>query len=145
MSFRESIVIHATPADAFSYLADPATAPIIDPAVISYEPDTDPMAGGTRNKIRFRMLGLRLTMYSQVMEWEPGRRMVIESLKPSWPVRGRATHTFEPHEEGTLYTWAMDITPASPLGFLFAGMFSRFMQKNARGQQQRFKAAMESR
>jgi hypothetical protein len=71
--------------------------------------------------------------------------MVIESVKPAWPVRGRATHTFEPHEQGTLYTWAMDITPTAPLGFLFSGLFSRFMRKNARGQQLRFKEMMESR
>lgn len=145
MSFRESIVIQVAPAEAFAYLADPSTASVIDPAVISYEPDTDPMTAGTRNKIRFRMLGLRLTMYSQVIEWEPGQRMVIESLKPAWPVRGRATHTFETHDEGTLYTWAMDITPARPLGFLFAGIFSSFMKKNAQGQQHRFKAALEHR
>ena len=144
MSFSESIVIHATPAEAFDYLADPSTASVIDPAVISYEPDTDPMQVGTRNKIRFRMLGIRLTMYSQVREWEPSHRMVIESVKPAWPVRGVATHTFEPHADGTLYTWAMEIRPA-PMGFLFSGLFSNFMQKNARGQQQRFKDAIERR
>jgi hypothetical protein len=38
----------------------------------------------------------------------------------------------------------MEIVPAPPLGFLFSGIFSRFMEKNARSQQQRFKAAMES-
>jgi carbon monoxide dehydrogenase subunit G len=145
MSFSESIVIQAAPAEAFDYLADPSTAAAIDPAVISYEPDTNPMAVGTHNKIRFRMLGMRLTMYSQVREWEPGRRMVIESVRPAWPVRARATHTFEPHEQGTLYTWAMDITPAAPLGFLFSALISRFMQNNARGQQRRFKDATESR
>lgn len=145
MSFSESIVIHSPPAEVFGYLADPSTASVIDPAVISYEPDTDPMQVGTRNKIRFRMLGMRLTMYSQVREWEPSRRMVIESVKPAWPVQGVATHTFEPHEEGTLYTWSMEITPAATMGFLFSGLFSRFMQKNARGQQQRFKDAMERR
>jgi hypothetical protein len=39
MCFSESIVMRATPERAFAYLADPTTAPIIDPAVISYEPD----------------------------------------------------------------------------------------------------------
>ena len=145
MGFSESIVIKATPQEVFDFLADPATAPAIDPAVISYEPDTDPMDIGTKNKIRFRMFGLPLTMYSKVNDWQRGRLMVIESVKPSWPVRGVATHSFEPHQGGTLYTWSMEISPTKPGGFLFSGLFNRFMRKNAKSQQQRFKDAMERR
>jgi hypothetical protein len=89
MNFSQSIAIRSSPADAFAYLADPSTAPVVDPAVIFYEPDTTPMAVGTRNKIRFRMFGMRLTMYSQVKEWEPGRRMVIESSSPRGPSEAR--------------------------------------------------------
>ncbi len=48
VSFSESIVIKASPEDAFAYLGDPATAERIDPAIISYVPDTVPMAVGTK-------------------------------------------------------------------------------------------------
>ena len=49
MCFTESIVMRTSPERAFNYLADPATAHVIDPAVISYEPDTLPMRAGTVN------------------------------------------------------------------------------------------------
>ena len=111
--------------------------------MISYEPDTDPMRVGTRNKVRFRMFGLPITMYSEVLAWEPGRRMVIQSVKPKRPVRGTATHSFEPHAEGTLYTWSMEIEPMLPGAVLIARIFSGFMRKAARVQQSRFKRVME--
>jgi carbon monoxide dehydrogenase subunit G len=145
MSFRESIVIRVSPEAAFAYLGDPSTATEIDPAVISYEPDTVPMGVGTRNKVRFRMFGLRMKMYSEVLEWEVGRRMVIRSIKPRRPVVGTATHSFEPHKEGTLYTWAMEVEPTMPGGWLFARLFTRFMRDAARKQQRRFKEIMERR
>ena len=145
MCFSESIVLRTSPDVAFAYLGDPRTAPEVDPAVISYEPDTDPMRVGTRNKVRFRMFGFPVTMYSEVKQWDPPSRMVIQSIKPKRPVRGTATHTFEPHPEGTLYTWAMEIEPTLPGAGLLARVFSRFMRNAARAQQQRFKRIMEKR
>ncbi len=144
-TFSESIVIKASPETSFAYLGDPATAPIVDPAVISYEPDTLPMGVGTVNTVRARLFPLpfAMTMTSRVLEWEPGRRMVIESIRPARPVKGTATHVFEPHPHGTLYTWSMAITPTIPGDRLFASLFSRFMQSNARKQQQRLKAILE--
>lgn len=144
MCFSESIVIRASPEAAFAYLGDPSTATTIDPAVLSYEPDTIPMRAGTRNKVRFRMFGFPMTVYSEVLEWDLGRRMVIRSVKPMRPLRGTATHTFEPHPEGTLYTWSMEIEPTLPGAGIMARVFTRFMRKNARAQQQRFKRVMEA-
>jgi hypothetical protein len=141
--FSESIVIKAPPSDAFAYLGNPETATIIDPAVVSYVPDTVPMAVGTTNTVKVRMFGLRLTTVTRVLVWEEGRRMVIESVRPSRPVKGIATHTFASHAEGTLYTWSMEIVPTLVGGRFFAAFFCRFMRMNARRQQARFKQAME--
>lgn len=141
--FSESIVIRTSPEDAFAYLGDPATATKIDPAIISYAPDTVPMAVGTINTVKARMFGMRLTTVTQVLVWEPGRRMVIESVRPSRPVKGIATHLFEPHPDGTLYTWAMDIVPTGFGGGIAARFFRRFMQRNARKQQVLLKQALE--
>jgi hypothetical protein len=142
-SFSESVVIKASPERAFAYLGDPATATSIDPAIISYTPDTVPMAVGTINTVKARMFGMRLTTVTQVLVWEPGRRMVIESVRPSRPVKGIATHLFEPHADGTLYTWAMDIVPTGFGGGVAARFFRRFMQRNARKQQVLLKQALE--
>jgi hypothetical protein len=144
MCFSESIVIRASPAAAFAYLADPSTASVIDPAVLSYEPDSLPMRAGTRNTIRVRMYGVPMTMVSVTREWEEGRRMVMESARPARPVRGAATHLFERHPEGTRYTWSMEMTPNGPGGCLLARIMSVVMRRNARRQQARFKRIMET-
>jgi hypothetical protein len=141
--FRESIVIRVTPAAAFAYLGDPATATIIDPAVASYETSTLPMRVGTVNTVKVRMFGLRLTMVTQVLTWDEGHRMVIESVRPARPVKASATHLFEPHADGTLYTWAMEFVPTGLGGGLAAWFFRRFMQRNARRQQTLLKRALE--
>lgn len=144
-AFSESIVIEASPEDAFAYLGDPNTASVIDPAVVSYVSDTNPMGVGSVNTVRVRLFRLPfvLTTTTRVLEWEPGHRMVIESVRPARPVKGTATHLFEPHPLGTLYTWAMEITPTGVGGGILAPIFARFMRSNARRQQERFKAIME--
>ena len=144
MCFSESIVIYATPERAFAYLADPATAPVIDPAVISYEPDSLPMRAGTTNTIRVRMFGIPVTMRSRTLEWEEGRRMVLESIEPARPVRGRATHLFEPLPDGVRYTWSMEIVPSGFGGRLAARLMTVLMRRNARRQQARFKRVLEA-
>lgn len=143
MCFTESIVMRTSPERAFNYLADPATAHVIDPAVISYEPDTLPMRAGTTNTVRVRMYGIPTTMVSRTLEWEQGRRMVIESIRPARPVRGRATHLFEPHPDGVRYTWSMEMEPTGFGGRLAARLMTMLMRRNARRQQARFKRAME--
>ncbi len=143
MCFAESIVMKVAPQRAFAYLADPATAPIIEPAVISYTPDTLPMHAGGTNTIRVRMLGLRATLVTRTVEWEEGRRMVLESVRPSRPVRGRATHLFEPHPDGVRYTWSMEMLPAGFGGGIAARAMTWLMRRNARRQQARFKREVE--
>ena len=101
---------------AFAFLADPSTAPVIDPAVREYRPDSLPMRHGTRNLIRFRMWGIPVRVTSVVREWEQGRRMVMENVKPSWPVRAVATHSFAPDGEACTYTWAMEFRCSGPIG-----------------------------
>jgi Polyketide cyclase / dehydrase and lipid transport len=111
IGFTESIVMRTTPEKAFAYLGDPATATIVDPAVISYEPDSIPMRAGTRNRVRARLGVIAVTMTTQVLSWEEGRRMVIESVRPSRPFKATATHRFDSHRDGTLYTWSMEFAP----------------------------------
>lgn len=143
--FAESIVMAVPPETAFAFLADPSTAHVIDPAVISYVPERLPMDVGVHNEIRFRMFGLPMRARSVVLEWEPGRRMVMENVRPSKPLRAIATHLFEPHPDGCRYTWAMRFEPTVPGGGLAVALLSRFMRANARRQQVRFKAAVEAR
>lgn len=130
---------------AFAFLADPTTARVIDPAVREYTPDSLPMRRGTRNLIRFRMWGMPVRVVSVVREWEPGRRMVMENVKPSWPVRAVAEHSFAPDGEACTYTWGMEFRTSGPVGALVGRVFARFMQSNAKAQQRLFREEVERR
>lgn len=109
--FSVTIRIEATPAQVFWFLADPATASVIDPAVLSYEPEGGVMGLGSVNHIRLRMLGVRLRLTSETVGWEPGALMVFRSTKPGRPVVAIATHRFDTSIGGTIYTWSMEFVP----------------------------------
>ncbi|HEX6423879.1 MAG TPA: SRPBCC family protein [Acidimicrobiales bacterium] len=146
MHLSESVDLDVPSGYAFDFLADPGTARIIDPAVREYRPDSIPMREGTRTDIRFRMWLLPVRAVSVVRDWEPGGRMVMESERPAWPVRVVATHRFEPAgPDRCPYTWAIGLVPVGALGPLAARLFARFMQANAKAQQERFKAEVERR
>ena len=145
LRFSESTRLNVPAEYAFAFLADPSTAHVIDPAVRDYKPDSLPMRLGTRNLIRFRMWGIPLRVVSVVREWQEGRRMVMENVKPSWPVRVIATHSFEPDGEQCTYTWAMEFRSSNPIGAVVGRLFARFMHANARAQQCRLRGEVERR
>lgn len=130
---------------AFDFLADPTTAPIIDPAVREYRPDTVPMAEGTRNVIRVRLFGVPMRAESIVTTWQPPHRMEMESIKPSRPVRAIATHSFTPNQSGCTYEWAMALFGNAPLGTTTARFLARLMERNARRQQIRLRDELRRR
>jgi hypothetical protein len=144
-SFSESITLRVPPPYAFDFLADPSTASIIDPAVIEYQPDELPMRQGVRVKIRMRAWGVPTRIESVVAEWVPGRRMVMQGVRPTRPMTVTATHTFDSSTEGCTYNWAMTFEPNAPLGRFVITPSCRFMRRNAQRQQQRFKTHVESR
>ena len=136
-SFSVTTRIQATPAQVFSFLADPSTASVIDPAVVSYEPEGGAMGLGVRNHIRMKMLGIPVKVTSETIEWEPGRRMGFRSIKPGRPAIGVATHLFERCPEGTLYTWSMEFLPTGTGGRVIAGLSAALFERNAIAQQER--------
>ncbi len=143
-TFSATTRIRATPAQVFGFLADPSTAPVIDPAVVSYEPEGGMMGLGVSNRIRMKMLGIPVTVTSETIAWEPGSRMAFRSIKPGRPVVAVATHLFEPCPEGTLYTWSMDFVSTAPGGWFIATASARFFERNAVVQQQRVRTVIEA-
>lgn len=144
-SFSVSIVIAVPPAAVFAYLADPRTAPVIDPAVASYEPEGGNMGLGVRNRIKMRMLGIPIVLVSETIGWERDTMMAFRSIKPGRPAVGVATHRFERHPSGTTYTWSMDFVPTGLGGRLMARVAARLFARNARKQQQRLRSVLERR
>jgi hypothetical protein len=142
--FSVTTLIRATPHQVFWFIADPSTAPVIDPAVISYEPIGGSMGLGVRNRIRMKMLGVPLTLTSETIEWEPGERMSFRSIKPGRPAIGVATHRFDPCPEGTLYTWSMDFVPTGIGGRIAAVVSAAMFERNAVAQQRRVRLVLEA-
>jgi hypothetical protein len=98
---------------------------------------------GAVNRVRFRAWGIRMSVTTQVRVWDVGRLMVIESIRPARPFVATATHQFEPHPEGTRYTWSMTFRPTVPGGRIAAWIASHFMRRAVRIQQARFSQLME--
>jgi carbon monoxide dehydrogenase subunit G len=144
MAFSVTTRIRATPERVFWFLADPATASVIDPAVVSYEPEGGTMGLGIRNDIRMKMLGIPVKLTSETVEWEPGRRMGFRSIKPGRPVIGVATHVFEPCPEGTLYTWSMEFVPTGVGGRVAAVLSAALLRRNAITQGERVRRVLEA-
>lgn len=141
--FAESIELAMPAPYAFGFLADVSRCKEIDPCIIDYTSDPFPLQVGSRNSVHFRMWGLEWRLQTVVEEYVQDRRMVFRQLKPSWPVRGMATHWFEPTSAGCIYTWSMELAARDPLGVPFAFFGNRSFRAIARRQQQRFKAVVE--
>lgn len=143
-AFTVTTTIRATPAEVFGFLADPSTAPVIDPVVVSYEPEGGTMGLGVRNHIRMKMLGIPVRSTSETVEWEPCRRMGFRSISPARPMVVVATHVFEPCPEGTSYTWSMDFVPTGFGGRVVAAVSAALLHRNAVAQGERVRRAIES-
>ncbi len=142
--FSVTTLIRATPRQVFSFIADPSTAPVIDPAVISYEPVGGTMGVGVRNRIRLRMLGLPMTLTSETVEWSPPGRMSFRSIEPGRPAIGVAAHRFEACPDGTLYTWSMEFVPTGVGGRIAAVVSAALFERNAIAQQERVRRVLEA-
>lgn len=143
-TFSVTTRIQATPAQVFWFLADPTTASVIDPAVVSYQPEGGAMGLGVKNQIRMKMLGIPVRLTSETIEWEPGKKMVFRSIKPGRPAVGVATHLFETCPEGTEYTWSMAFVPTGIGGRVMARLSAALFERNAIGQQQRVRTVIEA-
>ena len=135
--FSVTTVLPHPPKVVFDLLADPTSAPLIDPSVISYEPDGGTMALGVRNTVRFRAFGIPMSAVSETITWRPNELMQFRALRPRRPFVTTATHSFEPDVRGTAYTWSMTFEPTAIGGRLLARVALRFFARNARRQQGR--------
>ena len=118
LQFEVVVRVMSSPPGTFEFVAEPANGPRFDPTILEISTEPYPMRLGSRNTVRMRMLGLPIRATSRVVEFEPGIRMTIESERPSWPARVRATHHFAPDGDGTRYTYRVEISAASGTGWL---------------------------
>jgi hypothetical protein len=128
-------VIPSSPDVVFAAVNSPETAPLIDPAVREWRPDTEPIGVGTRFTIRGRLGLLPIRGTSETVRWEPPLLAEYRSVS-TWPARMTAQHRFEPRADGgTNYTWSISFHEVSivgrPLVALAARLFARALANQA--------------
>lgn len=99
-----------------------------------------PTAVGTRVERVASFLGKRIDYVMEVTALEPGRRIVLKSIKSPFPMR--VTYSFEPTDEGTRAGVRVEGDPA---GFYkLAGAFmAPAVRKNITGDVNRLKKLLE--
>jgi ligand-binding SRPBCC domain-containing protein len=112
-------VLPLAPADAFEFFADAFNLEAITPPWLHFALDTPApivMRPGTLIRYRLRLHGLPVRWLTRIEAWEPGRRFEDVQLRGPYRV-WRHSHTFEPHEGGTLMRDRVRYAlPLGPLG-----------------------------
>lgn len=133
MEIIEVVVrVRTSPDETFAFVAEPANGPRFDPTILAISTDPYPMRLGSRNTVQMRMLGFPVRAETRVVEFEPGRRMMIRSERPAWPVRAIASHVCEPDGTGTRYTYRIELTPARGMGWLVSRLAGAWRQSTVR-------------
>ena len=128
-------VISRPPDVVFAAVTSPDTAPLIDPGVREWRPDTEPIGVGTRFTIRGRLGVVPIRGTSETVRWEPPLLAEFRSVVKS-PAQLIAQHRFEPRADGgTNYTWSITFRERSiisrPLVALTARLFARNLAAQA--------------
>jgi hypothetical protein len=120
------------PADrVFDAVNSPRIAPLIDPGVRRWQPDSEPIGVGTRFEIRGKLQWLPIRGQSVVEVWEPPRAAVYESVRPRRPISVNTAHLFDPLPDGgTRYTWETLIRHPGRLGRLFARIAAPLLERS---------------
>ncbi len=143
---ERTTVLPAPPGRVFDAVNSPTTAPVIDPSVTSWTPDTDPIGVGTRFDIRGHLGRLPIRGRSVVTAWDPPSRSEFRSLSPSRPFRMVAIHRFESDgSDRTRYTWRIEFVPTLPGGRLVARLAARIFDCALEAQGDRLTAYFDRR
>lgn len=134
-----TIDLPASPETSWAFVVDHGAE--IEP--LKFEPRGEQRVG-TLNDLSGRIAGIPIRAVSRTVEWDPPRRCVFESIKPSWPISTVITETFEPSRTGTQHTIHYTITPGGRLGRVPAFLACRLMRRSRRHYQKRLRDALSN-
>ena len=138
-----SEVLIARPvADVAAYAGDPTHAPEWYVNIASVEWETPPpLAVGSRMAFVASFLGRRLAYTYEVVEWEPGARLVMRTAQGPFPME--TTYTWAAEGEGTRMTLR---NRGEPRGFAKVGapVMAASMRRANRADLDRLKALLEA-
>jgi ligand-binding SRPBCC domain-containing protein len=100
---REQLV-RRTPHETFEFFQDAHNLEALTPSFLAFRvitPRPIAMGEGALIDYRLRLHGVPVRWRTRIAVWEPDRRFVDEQLQGPYAL-WHHTHTFEPHDEGTL-------------------------------------------
>ncbi|TQM29335.1 SRPBCC family protein [Nocardia bhagyanarayanae] len=137
------IVIERPPEVVSAYAGDPANAPEWYANIRSVEWRTaPPLRVGSRMEFVAHFLGKRLVYTYEIVEYEPGSRLVMSTAQGPFPME--TTYTWEAAGTGTRMTLRNRGEPAG-FGKVVAPVMEAAMRRANRADLARLKALLESR
>ena len=120
-TLRREQVLPGSPDEVFRFFADASNLEAITPPWLRFRIVTPPplrLGPGTLIEYRLRLHGIPIRWLTRIEAWEPGRRFVDAQVRGPYRL-WHHTHTFEPHEHGTLMRDTVRYSlPLGPLGRL---------------------------
>lgn len=112
-------VLPGAPGEVFEFFADASNLESITPPWLGFRivtPRPIRMAPGALIEYRLSLHRIPIRWLTRIEVWEPGRRFVDVQIRGPYKL-WRHTHTFEPHEGGTLMRDSVrNRLPLGPLG-----------------------------
>ena len=134
-----SATIPAPPSQVFAFLADLENLPRWQSGVVSAELTTPGEIGvGSRAHVARDLLGQRIEVDITVVDYDPGRRVALESAASGVGVQARLD--LEPDPGGTAVTFAMDIRAQSIFMAPIEGMIAGAAQQDLADSLERVRA-----
>lgn len=129
VDFQHSIEIDRSAADVFAFVADFDNNPAWQGGMQSCEwTSAEKMAVGATYVQRARFMGKRIDTHFRVTDFEPGRRISIESTVSTFPIQ--VTRTVDDLGEGRCRVTAHVRGQPTGISRLFSGMVKKSVRKD---------------
>ena len=136
------VVIAAPPDRVASYVADPSHAPEWYENIRSVEWETPPpLTLGTRTAFVASFLGRRLSYTYEVVEWQPGRRLVMRTAQGPFPME--TTYSWDEAAPGRTKMTLRNRGEPSGFAAVTAPVMASAMRRANRKDLDRLKALLE--
>jgi uncharacterized protein YndB with AHSA1/START domain len=140
VKFVSSLHINRPLAEVFDYMNDPTKMPEWNSTLEEATPSEIPVRVGTRIRTRIRALGRKVEGTTEVVEYEPNKRVVLMVDEPfSWKV----IYTYQAENGGTRLAIAGE---GEPGGFFKLGepVLARILKKQLQAQFETAKELLEA-
>jgi carbon monoxide dehydrogenase subunit G len=139
-----STFIDRPPDEVFEFVADPANNPKWRSYVVSSGWfDEGPMRVGRRGYQTSRILGRKMSVEAEIVEWDPPRHVTWETVQGSATVRSWVT--VKPDGNGSIVSGGAQGELNGLVGRLLTPIAVRMMVSQARTSMVKLKAALETR